>query len=1190
MPDWYGARGMSNETSIKLSTEQQEAVSRNEKLIVRAGAGSGKTEVLARRFVALLAGDLGEGEPLAPAQLAALTFTEKAALDMRERITSVLAERIRATTDESLRLHLRRAERTLGLARISTIHAFCARVLRENAVAAGLDPDFEVLDDYESIIFYERVCREVLVKAVRDGDKGALALVQARRLESASPRESAQEIVRRILTEARRQGDSPEKIQQRTERYANRFEDTNDRVAPLAKQFADVIDNLVRVDNTTGTTKKKILALREVWRGAGRQVRDLNRWSTSADIELLRKILAEVPTAQSPKVRDFVNAAKESAEIDKVKKYGLTGDLIATWGEYRGIEVARPVAQLIARTGEAIEKAERNYHVMTFDGLLVVVRNLFRQNPRVVSRYRRELTAILVDEYQDTNNVQDEIIRLLTDPEVSNDAVAPQLFIVGDEKQSIYRFRGADVSVFNRSRDAAEVGLTENRRSTRNILNFANGVAEIAMANPPEPRDYRTVWSDKHKLKASRPVAIDYPVEFIPKIEDDAGSNEKSDSSDRRGREGLILGRCIRQIVESGEPIIDPDNGSERLARYRDCVILMRAFGDIGIYEQAVAAVGVPTYTVKGRGFYGRPEVKDLITLLQAIADPRDSLAIATVLRSPFFALSDDCLLEMGLYLRRAPKGDVSIAALFEKGDFSWLAVERAETEAAADILHQLRAMRDRQPAHVIVERSLELTDYESVMAGLPKGDQRIANLRKVMEIARSFDTHRFFTFRDFVSYLTRLVEEEPYEPQAQIPGEDDDVVRLMTVHQAKGLEFPIVVIADAGRRPPSNSATPLLDPENGLLMCATDGSGYDEIPNAAVKRYRDRLKDEEEAESARILYVALTRARDRLIISEGPTKDGWSKYLRGFIGNEALAAPATKETLRTAENGAQILIRPPVTVDLSAGLPRAADYTASDAETPIHPAPPARFVSVGERVISPTALADFDRCPRQYWLRHGLRLPELYPGENGGEAGALAMGSVAHEVLERIQFGLDGEPARTGIAQLAQVIGARAGLSERQCEEIAQDLESYARMVDHHEQILGREIPFMLNAAPGLFIRGQIDLVLRTREGIVVRDYKYASKSDAARYQIQLECYALAVAENFPTDQLAAQIATLRGEPSLIELALASVSAIRSKLAALGEHLAEAARMSVYPKKPKNEGICKGLRCGYIDRCWKSS
>ena len=855
---------------IQLGAQQAAAINAPGNLLIRAGAGSGKTEVLARRVVALLTRGVTEGPPLEPEAIAAITFTEKAALDMRARIAGVLEERISAAAASAPAETetLIRARRRLVLARISTIHAFCARILRENPVAAGLDPGFEVLDEYESATFFERICRATLVAAVRRGDLGARLLIGARRLRGSTYREGALDLAQRLLAEANRLGRDAAWILAQAEARAAGLAQAPDQTAACAHELAGLIDELVN----SGEGGGKLDRLRGMWPSTRPSVLGLDSGAEPAALDILRAVCAAMPDARSKETGPTVKLTRELVAATD-KSFQLEGALIAAWGERLAVAPTLAAAQLLLRAERDFAEAKRRERAVTFDDLLIMVRDLLRDQPAVADRYRIELHAILVDEYQDTNAVQDEIIALLTEPRAG---VAPpaELFIVGDEKQSIYRFRGADVRVFRRSRDSSPttLPLAENRRSTPNILNFVNGLSASAMAADGDASApaYRVVWEASHALTPARGTIVDYPVEIIPALADDDPTSGvmtgKLNAVEKRALEARAIADRVRAIVAAGESIIAAD-GEPRPAGYRDIAVLFRAFSNIAIYEEAFIAAGIPCHTVKGRGFYGRREVIDLVELLAAVDDPRDSIALAATLRSPFFALSDNTLLELGLGLQEAggSGGPSALGDLFAgtRIDFEWLATGRDEAEQAWRVLDELRRIRGRAPLLEIVERALELTDYETVMAGLPQGAQRVANLRKLMDLALRFDALHFFSFHDFVVYLRRLLEEEPYEPQAQILGEREDVVRLMTVHQAKGLEFPIVILADAGRGPNRDTRTVLLDPEGGLLLRATAGSGGDEIPNAALERYRKRLNDEEAAESVTdSICRADTRAR----------------------------------------------------------------------------------------------------------------------------------------------------------------------------------------------------------------------------------------------------------------------------------------------------------------------------------------
>jgi ATP-dependent exoDNAse (exonuclease V) beta subunit len=1177
---------------IELSVEQRAAILTPGNVIVRAGAGSGKTEVLARRFVALVAGDIEGRAPLMPEWIAAMTFTEKATIDMRARIAAVIDERLAENNREDLQAHLVRAKRTLGLARISTIHAFCTRILRENPLEAGLDPDFEVIDEYESQTFLTRVCEQGLVDAVRGDDPGAIRLASARGLRPLGFREGAVDIAVRLIREARRLGRPPGWINETAHRTAAQIATNRGDVARLAGQLCAYVDQLPAPKELRGQTADQVAGLRAKWPRLRGSLLAFDADSGPEIIELLRDLDKLIPDARAAAVKEMVKAIRELL-CRSSGAFGLDGELIRAWGAQRSIRPTLEVAALIDRITVALDDARRRDRVATFDDLLeLTLRMLDDASSGVVDRYRTDLHALLVDEYQDTDPLQNAIVSRLTDPRGADPG--PELFIVGDEKQSIYRFRGADVAVFNRQRDPAPraLPLHENRRSTPNILNFVNALAAHVMRPGIAPaQPYRIEWNDDHRLRAVRGATHDPPVELITAVGGVGAAVEKRDL------EARAIARRILELIGSAQ-VIDPGTGDPRAAALGDIAILLRAFTDVAIYERALVAAGIDCYTVKGRGFYGCPEVIDLIELLAALNDPRDSLALAAALRSPFFAISDNSLFEMGLYLRdRPPANDSprSIADLFAgpAAAFGWLIEGRAEADHAWTVLHDLRAICGREPAAIVIERALELTGYEAVMAGMPQGRQRVANLRKLVELARGFESRHFFTFHDFTVYLRRLAEEEPYEAQEQILGENENVVRLMTVHQAKGLEFPIVIVADLGRNPPHDNRVPMLDPEYGLLVNDTVGSGDDEIPNALAAAYRERIRDEESAEAARILYVAMTRARDYLVLSEGAFAGGWAAQVREFAGKSEVERFAVSGPIELPLDrvGVHIVLRRPATApfDSPAAVAPAyavrADQIAELARRRLAFAP----ATIADLVMTPTALAAFDRCPRQYrWRDLGIEEHQSAAVSSAAPNGdALALGNVAHAILERIDLASNGASARQ-IETLAQSLGAAAGLDSKQRSAIARDLSGYVAALGMSATLLAREVPFFMRIGGGLFVRGQIDALAAAGARLLVRDYKYARAAEEAHlYQVQMECYGLAAMEAYAGRPVAAEIIFLRGGARTVPVTLPSADEIRVRFAAIGDALRAAHASGEFPRKPDGPKACRALGCGYVPRCW---
>ena len=525
-------------------------------------------------------------------------------------------------------------------------------------------------------------------------------------------------------------------------------------------------------------------------------------------------------------------------------------------------------------------------------------------------------------------------------------------------------------------------------------------------------------------------------------------------------------------------------------------------------------------------------------------------------------------------------------------------------------MLIALRKMRERASLTAIIERALELTRFEAVILGLPNGLQRAANVRKLMETAREFEAHRFFGLGDFVRHLRLLVEKEPREPQAQIAGEADNVVRLMTIHQAKGLEFPVAIVGDLGRRPHSDSESIVMTPEYGLLACDTVGAGDDRLPNPLVAAYRAAVKDQEQAEAARVLYVAMTRARDRLILSEGAMNADWVRHVRAAVGFEKVSAflgASETETIVSAD-GVEIVLRRADALAREAGAPPACDASAPLAE--LAEAARARLAFTAplprELVTSPSALEDFERCPRQYFLRRELELPE------GGAAGgftvaassATAMGTVAHAVLEQLTSATTGRGLEEEIARLVTVHGAGANLDAAARHALARDLLRYASSPENSAAAnadaseIHRETPFFMSIEGDgftLFVRGRIDLLIDDGERLVVSDYKYARAGAGSYpshdYQVQMECYALAAAEALPGRDVSAEVIYLRDRVERRQLKLAPPAEIRAHLLTIARGIAAARAErgpAGYPKRPADARECRALGCGYVARCWR--
>jgi len=1158
------------------TAEQRAAVEIAGSAAVRAGAGSGKTAVLARRFVHLLR----SGGPVAEVgQILAITFTEKATAEMTRKIRQVIAEEVESA-DKAARAHWGRVRRDLLGAQISTIHAFSARVLRENPLEAGVDPRAVVLDEHESRSYVESTVEVALLARLRAGDAAARELVLRAGLAGGASG-GAVGLVADFLARLGRTGRDGAWLVAATARQAERAPEAARALGAAAARLIDAIDARL----APGGKGKGIRALAQAWPAWKERLQHLGPGTPLEEflaLRSLRRLLAGGSLASAV-----------AAELAVQPGGRLVGALAETYGFLRAQPENERLAALIAAVADALRARKREDGVLTFDDLIGETRAVLAAHPAVRERYARRFRAILVDEFQDTDRVQAEIVRLL-----AAGTPAPLVFVVGDEKQSIYRFRGADVSVFQDMREqlGCELPLGTNFRSVPAVLDFANALAAAVFQVPPggDPSHWTRFDAGQRLLArrtASGPEAAVRLVTFV----------HEHDQRDLKAAEARELeARVLAGVVER----LRGEDGIQ----YGEIAVLLRAFTEVKTYENALRRRDIPYYAVKGRGFFQCQEVNDVVSLLAAVLDPEDGVALAAALRSPLFALDDDTLWRLAW----PPGGDrPSLPRRFRAGeDFADLPAQAAALGAVRDLWLGLRARAGRATIAELIEEACAASDFEAVCLTQFQGTQKVANVRKLIELARDWERRRFFTLRDFVRTVRRMAATEPREPEAPLVAEQGDVVRLMTIHQAKGLEFRAVVVPDLGRPLKLDNRIPALDDALGVVGGPIDSSGHVATGHLGLEEHRRKELDRERAEQARLFYVACTRARDVLVLLEGK---GDARYLREGGGERHVwchqvwdvlergkmaafvAGGAAEETLALADGGT-------VRVERAARYLEPAGAGPPMPEPRVAPAGEAERAQVArvlgfapppprEVVTSPTALADFRRCPRQHWYRHVLGLPE----RGTGGRRATRLGTAAHGVLEAVDLAAAPEDE---IARLVTARPEALALRRSELEALAADLRAAAVALRGEIAaglaIVGREVPFVLAlpaGAPRVFLRGRLDLLARRGPAHVVRDYKYARPTAASveRYAPQLGAYELAVGAAGAA-AVETELVFLRGAPVVRRLppvdARDEEAALVEAGVALGQALASGA-MDAFPRRPEDPAACERLGCGYVGRCW---
>jgi len=1147
----------------RLTDEQRRAITtRTASVSLSAGAGCGKTYVLTRRFLSHLEpdpADLESADSQAAtdrvsdrlSRLVAITFTERAAREMRDRIRSVCRERL-LTRDARESTHWLALLRALDAARISTIHSFCGSLLRTHAVEAALDPHFSTLDEAQSSAIVAELTDDQLRRRLAAGDE--LAVDLAHRFGISQLKGLIGELLaqRQKIDWTRWQTATPEEMVERWERF--RREEAAPRVLQAFRQSRDVratLELLREHEPANAIMSDRRVALLELLAGLG-------------NAKKLEESLAQIREQSVVKGGGGVKAWGDPAV------YGMVRDCLAglrkavdklrdkfEWNPDEALIAARQglsLFKLTARLVEAYEARKRDLAALDFDDLILRTRDLLvrPQNAGLRRRISERLELVLVDEFQDTDPVQTDLVRALC----GSGLLTGKLFFVGDRQQSIYRFRGADPQVFRAlSQELPAEGrlpLSMNFRSQPSVLNFTNYLFCESLA-----RD----GSDYQPLRPSRPQITPEPaIEFLwapaaiqneDETEEGEPPPDRESAGDLRRREATWIAQRLRQMFTSGEPLVHDTAAGEtalRPARPGDVAILFKTLSDVQHYEAALREQGIDYYLVGGHAFYSQQEVFDLANLLRTLARSSDEVSLAGVLRSPFFNLQDETLFWL-VYQSGTLAG-----AMLEESVPPELESDQAErVNFARQTLARLRAEKDRLPIAELIQHALALTGYDATLVAEFMGERKLANLRKLVDLARSFDSSGIFTLDDYITELSESVAAMPKEAMAATEAEKSDVVRLMTIHQSKGLEFPVVVVPDINRQPRAASEQVAFDPQLGPLVKPADdaqrkGSG------PGLELYRLVSGDEETAEQLRLFYVAVTRAADYLVLSAGVPRLGdmanpWTKLLGERFNLTTGETLATELSAVLAPLAAAGEYRPPIirvtsTEPLVPPAPAktrrrdlAEVLAGAISEAPIVPklARPVAADMTGRRVFSVSRLSGSLEAfvSTSDDTEHGFAA--------GGREGAAAFGTLVHGVLEHFDFGMLAAPSSGGptaqdeVRRLLDRLAEEASDSGKPTADVADAAKLLERFLASPRALelarsprVLREVEFLLAWPPdsvhkpdgsGLSLRGYLDCLYQDAQGgWQLIDYKTNLISAAGvpgaalTYEMQMLLYGLVV------------------------------------------------------------------------------
>lgn len=1111
-------------------------------LVVEAAAGTGKTTELVQRIVAVV--ESGRGRL---SSIVAVTFTEKAAGEMKLRLRTELDRALAAQRGEgAVRDRLALALAELETAKVGTIHALCTELLREHPIEAGVDPSFELADTLAARFLLERAFDRWFEQALASPPEGVRRVIARRTFEDRG--KSARE---QLLGAARS------------------LVETRDFDAPFRR---DVLDREASVAAVLGALGE-LAALHarahsardplSVWlRQLEQRLARVQRADCDVHEAFLRRLVRDHKLWREPRGRGesygpglsrrdvLAQRTAARAALDACA-VALDADLAAC--------LSRELVPVVA----AYEREKRAHGVLDFFDLLLLTRDLLRDHAGVRQAVQREVTQLFVDEFQDTDPVQAELLLLMSadDPSERDPwsvRVTPgKLFVVGDPKQSIYRFRRADVALYEGvkrrlvAHGARVLALSTSFRSLPALQSLVNASFAPLMTGQVERGQAAYVpLSPFRPARPEQPAIVALPA---PKPYGEWGT-----VTNRAVNESLpdAVAAWLSWLLQKSRYVVQ-EGGVDVPVEPRHVCLLFRRFRAFGEdttreYARALEARGIPYVLSGGRSFHAREEVIALRAVLSAIEWPDDALHVYATLRGPFVALTDEALLSFKRAVGHLhPLGPVPLEALTP---------EQGEVASVLALLAELHRSRNRRPIAETIVMLLQRLRAHAGIAIWPTGEQSLGNVLRVLEHARSYERPgRATSFRGFVEWLAAHAELGE-AADAPVIEESSEGVRIMTVHAAKGLEFPVVVLCDPGA--PMRPEYPSRHVESERKLWA---QALCEAEPIELVEQRERVRDLDEAEIVRLAYVAVTRARELLVlptVGEGRI-DGWIDLLRPALYPE----PAQRRAPRPAPGcprfgadslavrpidhpGAEASVAPgehvpmrgehrvvwwdPWVLELTrraaSGLTQQellrADEEGEGADDGVraYSAFSERAARVRAEASAPslrtfamTELAADESVPRI-----GLREVEVIDSgaERADRPRGPRFGALVHALLEHAA--LDGDESE--LAGLARFLGRSLAASEAEIARAAHDVERAlrhpfcARMRAARAQgALFREAPVTLAAGPDTLHEGTVDLCFRERTAfdtqLVLVDFKSdVELTDLARYTRQLSLYAHAL------------------------------------------------------------------------------
>ena len=1037
-----------------------------------AGAGSGKTYVLMKRFVQILRADLSVN----PTNIVAITFTRKAADEIKGRVRQAVSECVEQAQTDLERLcwqeHLQKVES----APISTIHSLCSRILRDNPVETQLDPEFTILEDFEAQDFFKETLQQYLRKNIKE-NAALRRLVQTYGVNS-------------FVNQVTALGDKLSELV-REDNLAEPYLKAKEELPALQQKLFAAVREVIEAREALGAKTK------------GRQT--LTEAAGLLD-EMQKQLLAPEPDCSLLDASGVVKVSGKAlaAELTNLKK--LRQELNNVLLNAKGCDLVQDWLAVLQEFYACLSARKQENNVLFNDDLDLLAIEYLQKNEALRQKYQERYKYIMVDEFQDTNERQRQLIYLLCGNKLDG---KNNLFIVGDVKQSIYRFRHADVSVFNRVKEdiaqnaGQNLGMKTNFRSTQSIVESCNTAFCQLMDLPKEEiclEHHEGANTDGAKVCLLR-------VPYKSK-DDDLGAKE-----DKWQKEAEAIAAYLQQELPKVEPQLRP--GASK-------AILLRAMTHCEILRQTLQGYGINCVVVKGKGFYEQQEVLDILNLLAALHNRYASLELAGALRSNYFGLDDATLTQLFWQTENdKPLWDVLQAV--GSGELQ-LNLQPEQQALAMHAAERLRSLRQAAALMALPELFAQLWDElkpEFVLSQQENGPSKLANVKKLRRLAQQYCQTKQASLAEWLQNVKDLRASSSKEPAATV--QSDDALQIMTIHNSKGLEFDLVILPQLDKSVKGDTASikylPGKEGEQGLLGIKVPDKEMQLQNSGVYEQAKARDSELEEEESRRLLYVAMTRAQKQLLMVGTVAEE---KLPEAVIG-----LPAAKgwwqqlQAVYEVDWDKQESSCPWVRLLCADALSPAVVQQGEQQKLALEPlalAPLPTYATCGRTCFTASALQTYLHCQRQYYYQQVLAVPELeqtVAGEQAHELPASVTGSIVHKALELY----NGYNAEAVFAVALEKFAPGAAATQAKSMFDAYIVSDLYKALPKKQK---RELEFVQPLQQELAAEGVIDLLAFDEDdNMIIVDYKTGTPPEPDEvklgYAYQLALYKDAAEKLYP-------------------------------------------------------------------------